>query len=430
MARKRRHIRPLAPASVAYKQRSGASVNQRLANLRMATADPSASGLPMAPAPTLPPAIREILDQPEPPALRPRRPGPQRYDERGRRLPAGPAPPRSWTSGTSSDAPGAAAAAARVKGWKPPALPDTYMAARGSLVDIVLGRMALNWDFHRVHDQDYLYFMPNHLKHPLIRHVGLVAGAGVSTHDVRAILLPPLDSHAPWSSSSHNGHDGVANSEVTCLDLAGSIGQSLDLRKLSNLLFPRIVHAMPKEPQESWDVPEIAPSPPRLVLPALRQLSLALTCPDSQKGVSWRHLVSLSAKLSCLTHLSLAFWPVPSLSSQTLGVTDKMEALRTLRVLSHNLYRLECLDLTGCWPWFEFLWQKNGADYIDWASDWGGVTLLRLRVGFTLPPDACLTDRMAYQCAVEEAARVERHIVAQRAGRGSFITVHRDGLDK
>ncbi|PHH82482.1 hypothetical protein CDD82_5818 [Ophiocordyceps australis] len=409
------------------KQRSPASVSQRLANLRIATADPSASGPPMVPAPTLPPAIREILGQPEPPALPCPGQVPQRYDARGRRLPPGPAPPRSWASETSSHAPGAAAAApARLTARNPPALPDTYTAVRGSLVDIVLGRMALNWDFHGVHDQDYLYFIPNHLKHSLIRHIGLVARSGLSIRHLKAILLPPLDSHA--SHASHDGHDAVSNSEITCLDLAGSIGQSLGLRELSNFLFPHVVHATPRELQESWDGAEIPASPPRLLLPALRQLSLALTVPDSQKGGLWRHLLSLSAKLSCITHLSLAFWPVPSLGSQALGATESIEAPRALRVLSHNLYRLECLDLTGCWSWFECLWQKDGADFIDWASDWGGVTMLRLRVGFTLPPDACLADRMTYKCAVEEAARVERHIVAQRAGRGHFITVLRDGV--
>lgn len=428
-------------------------VNERLANLRHASiAGSSASPRPLpAAAPSVPPAIRQILQLPETPALLPRRPVRQRFDSHGRRLPAGPAPPRSWVSGRPGDATverqSSRSSRLSCPGLSQTDLPGAYAPAPGSLIDVVLRRLALDWELHRVYNQYYLYFVPSHLKPALIRYVGVAAQQGVSLTDLRAILLPPDDVY----DEVELGDESVSNAQVTCLDLSGSIARTLRLKDVSDLLFPSSQSPSSEVLQDSWDAADMVPSPSRILLPNLTHLSLALD-PVGPNDASWKQLLALSTKLSTVTHLSLAFWPDPCLTPRarfssimspqgqniSYGGTnyyshsidhDWSEALLVLRMLSNNLYKLEFLDLTGCGPWFKALKLVDGHDFVDWVGSWGKITLLKLYTGWTPGEDALPSERIAYREAVEIAASIEKHIIAKRAGKGRFITVERNNVE-
>lgn len=289
--------------------------------------------------------------------------------------------------------------------------------------------------------------MPSHLKPALIRYIGVASEAGISLSDLKSILLPPEDVY------SHGELDGQSrsNSEITCLDLSASIGKSLKLKDVSDILFTKAENETTDEPQDSWEVVDVSPSPPRLLLPNLTHLSLAID-PTSTRDVSWKQLLTLSSKLPSVTHLSLAYWPEPCLTPRAKFSTisspqgrdipyggtnyyshsidhDWSEALLVLRMLSNNFYKLEFLDLTGCATWFKALRLKDDHDYVDWSGAWGKLTLLRLYTGWKLGVDAMVSDQTAYMEALDTARDVEKHIVAMRAGKGRFITVDRDRLD-
>ncbi|KAF5005602.1 hypothetical protein FDECE_7963 [Fusarium decemcellulare] len=435
------------------------SVNELLANLRRTSISPAAaaasssssqSALP-ATAPSVPPAIREILQIPDTPAPAPRRIARQRFDGHGRRLPAGPPPPRSWVARRSADAPGEASTSSSsrlsTKRLEDTCLPGTNLPARGSLIDIVLQKLAYDWSFQRVYNQHYLYYVPNHLKPALIRYVGIASEDGLSLNDLKIILLPPPD-----ALGEDELDDVTASSlEVNYLDFSGSVCRSIRLKDISDLLFPTREEKPTSELQESWDTAETIPSPPRTLLPNLTHLSLALH-PHHASSASWRQLISLSTKLTTLTHLSLAYWPEPCFTPRARLATvaspqgdripyggtnlyshsldhDWSEALLVLRMLSKNLYALEFLDLTGCSSWFRALMSESGHDFINWADSWGKITELRLYSGWTPGADALPSEQNSYREAIEMAKGVEKHIRTMRAGKGRFIVVERDSID-
>lgn len=433
------------------------SVNDLLANLRQTSAGPSVGRALPANTPSVPPAIREILQIPETPAPVPRRVGRTRFDHSGRRLPAGPPPPRSWTSRGSSFGddgsrePGSVlgSRSSNSVGRRDISLPGAYLPARGSLIDIVLHRLAYDWEFHRVYNQFYLFYLPSHLKPALIRHVSLHSTHGLSLSDLKMILLPPAESEN--FEEADDGSNDNMNNAVTYLDLHGSLGRSLKIKEVMDLLFPSVPDIEVDEPQDSWDAAadqSLSSGPSRVLLPNLTHISLALD-PKNPSKVSWRQLLSLSSKASSITHLSLAYWPAPCFTprAQTSVVAsptgqrlsyggtnlyshsldnDWSEALLILRMLSRNLYELEYLDLTGCAPWFKALFMKPDHDYVDWVGSWGKISHLRLLVGWNVTEESLISEQRAFMEARDDAAKIEKHIRAMRAGRGRFITIDRD----
>ncbi|KAF4126672.1 hypothetical protein GMORB2_0408 [Geosmithia morbida] len=485
---------PVTPAS--SERKSTRSVNDILANLRRAPGSPSSSSINPSLAgnsPSVPPAIREILQIPEAPPIAPRRPGRVRFDQAGRRLPPGPPPPRSWVSGrnehgrngTSSrlmdpSSPLARASSATTTIITADALPGVDLHSKGSLIDLVLRNIALEWEFQRIYNVYHLYHLPTHLKLALIRYISVFSG--VSLGDLKIILLPPPPPppSPPTADPLTEGEDeGLRVGEpdglgdVTYLDVSGSLGRTLTLKELTDLVFPpRPPVTVYEEPQESWyeaateasggdgttaavTTPSAAAGPPRTLLPNLSHVSLALD-PRDGSGASWKQLLTFSSRASsAITHLSLAYWPAPCLVSRasqqsrmvgsaSIGPAnlayagtdmyshsldgDWSEALLVLRMLSRNLYELEYLDLTGCAAWFPALMERSDHDFVDWAASWSKISHLKLRVGWEPAEDAMPSESAAYADALENAARVEKHIRARRAGQGRFITVDRDRI--
>ena len=409
------------------------SVNELLALHRLSPHQAGPAEVPQVPAPSVPPALRAILQLPETPPPAPRRGA--RPGLGGRRLPPGPAaPPSGWLI-SAPRAAGEGAAAALDSAARLPWLPGVYKPGAGSLIDIVLRRLALDWELHRTYNQFYLPLLPAHLRAALIAYLGRLRPEGVTLADLQLILFPPpaVDDAEPSPSPSS------LNEDVTHLDLSRSVGWSIQLKALTRLLFPS--HATPDAVDDSWDSPT-APAPSRPLLPGLTHLSLALL-PAQPPGVTWKQLLALAAHLPTLTHLSLACWPAPSFSAPAARLAtvvspqtgaalpfggtgpyahllddDFAEAVAVLRRLGRLLVGLEFLDLTGCGVWAPALVRRAEHDEVDWAGDWGKVTELRLG-----PPDLAAVALGV----VVSPARVERHIRKQRAGKGRDITVSGEG---
>ncbi|KAK1967124.1 tafazzin [Colletotrichum sublineola] len=450
-------------SSSSQSQRKG--VNELLADLRRsslrATSTVSAA-VSEATTPTVPPALRQILQIPETPPPPPRRA--PRFDATGRRVPPGPPPPRSWLSRTSSHAQRAHATAAQRGAQAIQGLPGTYEPDKGSLMDIVLRRMALNWELQRDYDQYYFHTLPSRVRASLAKYVGVWFEGGVSAADLRNILIPP--SPPPPSSGYDDGSEHQQpqveaetlislNSNIYSLDLTGSVGHSMSVKELSDVLFPSKLARPSEVVQDSWDTAE-APSLPPKLLPNITHLCLAVApsvCRQSgEPGVSWKQLLALAAKIPTLTHLSLAYWPEPSMTPNAKFSTivspegvaqqysgtgpyahtldnDWSEAVILLRKLSKCLYGLEYLDLTGCGTWFKALMANVDGDKVDWCGPWGKVSTLKLRYGYDVSENTPIADSERYRAAAEMARSVEKYIVAQRAGKGRFINVDRDAID-
>ncbi|ATY64499.1 tafazzin [Cordyceps militaris] len=460
---KKRHLTylksPQAPSpSGAVKNKPNKSVNELLTQLRhtslasSSTPGPPASSPLHANIPTVPPALRHILQIPETPAPRPRRTLRPRFDCHGRRLPAGPPPPRSWTSPSHGQqlAPLPECQAESRNALANISLPGMHHPSPTSLIGLVIARLAVNWDFHRAYDQHYLCDVPCHLKPALMREVSIHSPAGLALGDIKTLLLRR-------SQGDNDNHDGgglpllsVIDPELTALDLTGSLGRSLALRDVTALLFPaRPTAPVPEETQDSWDANEDIPParPSYALMPNLTHVSLAIH-PEHTENASWRDLLTLAPRLGSITHLSLAYWPEPCLLQSAKLATvgspqgyripyggtnyyshsidhDWSEALLVLKKLSQSLYTLEFLDLTGCASWFQALKLADEHDYVDWVGSWGKITRLRLKMGWALADDAEPSTRAAHRDAAETAVSVERHITTARGGRGRFITVER-----
>ncbi|KAK5624793.1 hypothetical protein RRF57_000509 [Xylaria bambusicola] len=429
------------------------SVNELLANLRRSTLNShsaraaSSSGFSAVATPSVSPALRQLFQLPEAPAPPPRRP--QRRDPSGRRPPPGPPPPRSWVTlsqsrhAAPSSRPRDDGTHGHTKYWS---MPGAYAPAKGSLVDLVLRRIALDWARQR------------RLRSALLAHVSEMYGPGLSIADLQLVLSGPLECELSEYGLEPLDMNTI-NSDFFYLDLTGSFGRSLTMKKLHELLFGSRKATVPADDavQDSWDLPAPRTGPVDL-LPNLTHLSLAID-PSSTPSVSWKQLLSVARKLTQLTELSLAYWPEPSLTpnakfakitSPTTGRSvqyggtglyshsldgDWTEAILVLKRLGRLLYSLEYLDLTGCSDWVRALREQSDGefrvDFVDWVGDWGKITRLRLNSGCAITTDDAPNSEVLLSSEwIEEATAVEKHIRAQRAGRGRFITVERDVLSE
>jgi hypothetical protein len=353
-------------------------------------------------------------------------------------------------------------------------LPDTELPPRRSLTDLIIRKLTANWDVHRDYDRYYLYALPSETRAALISYLSLY-GQGVTVSDLQLILAqPPELADVP---DAEHVDTSTLNGDFTSLDLCGALGKSISLRELTNCLFPthgREVQLEQAPVTESWDdsadkgTSQVIPGLLSPLLPRLTHLSLALipasepsTDPqkmlNSRATVSWKHLLSLAQHFPTLTHLSLAYWPEPSLTpnsklaamttSHGLRVSlagtgpyshsldhDWSEAILVLRRLSKLLYSLEYLDLTGCSGWWTALLESADHDAVDWSGDWGKMTEVVMEYGYGQEEDSLsiLVEAAIYlerrKDAGRLAARVERHIRTKRAGRGRRIEVTADSL--
>ena len=199
----------------------------------------------------------------------------------------------------------------------------------------------------------------------------------------------------------------------------------------------------------------------------LAHLSLALSPTSTQVHkrtvASWSGLLKVAPSLSRLSSLSLAHWPLPTLTPHAASTYttiknpfspslpgipysgsdmytsydgDWSEAANLLKMLSRHLYCLQWLDLTGCGDWFVALSVANGA---EWNGAWRGIEYVGLGVGWSPDwTDGPVQDpdeeseqarqRYYYRKAVEKymeilstARGVASSIRFTRSGRGKWI---------
>lgn len=423
-------------------------MNELLAGLRRAqiSSEPREIASTNA-APSLPPTIRSILNIPDTPVPQPRRR--QRTDAAGGRLPAGPAPPRSWleNSGyagraslgglqTSIYAPKARTGSERLFPESLDHLPG--ISRISGLVGLCLKKMAMNWEFHRVYDQHYLASLPTPLREALLSFLAVYGPEeGIGYDELSVILSPPNDQEM---ESEFAGNDDFQR-----LDLSGSIGRSITFKQLQTILTPP---AGPEEVGESWEESMLSPKSSLIAkIPTLTQLSLS----HPPESISWTKLLSIAKHIPTLTHLSLAYWPTPCLtpnsktakmssghgSTVSYGGTnfyshsldnDWSEATSILRRLSKLLYNLVYIDLDGCTAWAPALrFIQPASSGIDWVKNWGKVREIQLHSKYEFD-EAQITNReqLAWKRAILEALETEKWI---RRRRG-WIVVKSDDWER
>ncbi|KAI9669579.1 MAG: hypothetical protein M1817_004622 [Caeruleum heppii] len=389
------------------------TVNEILTTLRRnqisSSESPKSLGqTPIATTRTVHPSLRQILHVADTAPPRPRLGQPGRALRRG---PAGPPPPTSWLT-DSVHVPSHVKrrianrrnAESEEVGRGPAAedlvpLPGLKHVGDKTLLHQSMKAMAMIWGWQIEYNRYYLADLPHGLKSVLLHYVasyGPSQGVGI---DGLRTLFPPVDSKIEEDSSTV-ATDGC---ELTHLDLSNAIGRTVTLSHLQSLFSPPIppsnaAVSTSDSPLDSWET-AIATLPTPLQtshFPALTHLSLANPSPT----VSWTKLLSLAPSLATLTHLSLAHWPVPSLTPNSkttvldssssnsrspssypapkYGATyyysafdgDWSEAARIIRKLSKATYCLRWIDLSGCEEWIAALmWDGTKAQYYDDDED-------------------------------------------------------------
>ncbi|KAF1915823.1 hypothetical protein BDU57DRAFT_207049 [Ampelomyces quisqualis] len=395
---------------------------------------------------TVPPDVRRILHIPEVNAPKPK--AGTRMRTRGpgaTRPPPGPAAPSSWLH-TSRYAP----KQTRGYGWKKPgerAASRFSHVARvteedfkrlpppRSLRHYCLRTFAEHWVELSEYEQYYVPTLPMVLREALLSYLTLYGEEGCLDFKSFKILFQP------------EGEDRVEWEDVRFLDLTGLLNENLTVHDVGKCL-KRILSQVPEDLQalslsepltkgkekatadiaESWEDVDDDPcsSAEALVLPAqlstphftnLSRLSLA----HAGECASWPDLLKICPHFNKMTHLSLAYWPRPTLtpnSSTTsmvsnyarvsLGGTpfysdlddDWHEATNILRRFSINTYSLQWLDLEGC-TWLKALtWRpeapttsaddawsmRPSAPGPDWNTAWRRITYLHVFQGW-IPAD-------------------------------------------
>ena len=227
----------------------------------------------------------------------------------------------------------------------------------GTLLHYALKTVVAEWDMLDEEDYPALAEFPLQSRLQLLSYM-CVHGPGISIEGFEALT---------------QGSD-----KVTYLDLSGLVGHGmLTLPRLTKRFRPEQTKATSTttlDVADSWedvDAPvsllDTGLSPSRFS--NLTHLSLSHPPPT----ILWRELLALTKHTHQLTHLSLAYWPRPTLTPNLSTTTvssqhspdviaggshiystldqDLNEPAALLRQLSANLLRLQWLDLEGCTHW-------------------------------------------------------------------------------
>jgi hypothetical protein len=296
---------------------------------------------------------------------------------------------------------------------------------------MLLKCMALHWAWHIEYDGQFLTMLPGHIKVLLLSYISIHA----RDQPLRGMMhgLRPLFEKRRVDDQDSYTEDDLSQDndlETTRLDLSGAVGRWMSWKQLSSELFisvkPSAVQRKAKEPvPSSWDedvcekegsantsgdIPLPKKPTQGLRFENLRFLSLAHPNPSA---TDWSSLINLLSRLSTITHLSLAHWPVPTVTPNAInarvrhptqkpltfayGGTDTYsafennwaEAAGLMRKLSRVTYCLKWLDLEGCGDWIPALnWDGVGPDgeaYVsgpEWNGSWRDIEFVRLGPGW------------------------------------------------
>jgi len=366
------------PKNVTNHEGLASSVNEKLSELRKIEGPDAAAKkreiADLVGQRSVPPELRGILGVPEsaPPRARPG------FRTRDRLRTPGPAPPRSWTALGSGRWMPTLAFRGRRKGgkiargpaerFKPQAVGRfarltesendlSQHRGAGTLLHYALKTVVVQWDMLDEEDYPALAEFTLHLRLQMLSYM-CVHGPGINIEAFEALT---------------QGSD-----KVTHLDLSGLVGHgTLTLPRLTKRFRPeqsKAVSAASLDVADSWEDVDASSglldtglSPSRFS--NLTHLSLSHPPPT----ILWRDLLAFTKHTPQLTHLSLAYWPRPTLTPNLSTTTvssqhspdiiaggshlystldqDLSEPASLLRQMSVNLLRLQWLDLEGCMHW-------------------------------------------------------------------------------
>ncbi|RAL61237.1 hypothetical protein DID88_010316 [Monilinia fructigena] len=296
-----------ATASASASQNKNApSVNDLINSARKIGISPTehlraASSLTPSPH-TLPPQIRHLLSHPETPSPTPRRPvHNRRFDANGRRIPAGPAAPRSWLEG-SRHAPADVRRRFRLQqngeegrlfqrgvGYFPGLGDITNGHGRSggkSLLEICLRGLARDWEEMSVYESNNLAMLPVGLRMALLSYIAVYGPEeGIGFQGLKTLLVSPIlekstaegenssegrveEETEDWEEEVDGKSTGGNNDDFFRLDLGGSIGRK---GVSDGLSVETYINRMRKSKGLQWMDLVIDPSPDGTRLRAARQ---------------------------------------------------------------------------------------------------------------------------------------------------------------
>ncbi|KAJ5221575.1 uncharacterized protein N7469_010462 [Penicillium citrinum] len=430
------------------------SVNDLISHLRrtqVSNESPSNSQSFASPR-SVHPSLRNLLHLPETPPPRPRR---TVFGTRPIRPVPGPPPPQSWLSGdTENSARTAQEDTVDIYNanviYRLERLPGIKFPEEHSLVHAVLMSMARNWTWHLDYDGYFLAQLPSHIKQLLLSYLAIHTYAQESKFRMKG--LKPLFAIDANNPEIDQGISNSSDATITRLDLSHALGRWINLKELGHeLLLSTKTGALEPTPETQEDVPlsweqeldlqgigddESTHLPSSSSIPKtigqrmrfknLHLLSLAHPTPSA---ANWNSLLHLMSHLPTITHLSLAYWPVPTRTPNATNATmvhptnrslrfsysgtdmyasmenNWAESAAILRQLSRSIYCLKWLDLEGCSDWLAALtWTgtdpdgrpyKPGSNGPEWTGSWRDVEWINLGPGFDYPKDGEWMDEIS-----------------------------------
>lgn len=349
---------------------------------------------------SLPPQLRGILGVPE--TASPRARAGVRIRDRFRT--PGPAPPKSWTALGSGRWTSTLSFRKKRKGknvnlsdierFKPQEV-DRFARIAGvnsaidqngrgvaSLMHYTLKTVVQQWDM--LDEDDY----------PALAELTL---------RLRLQLLSYMCVHGPTISIEAFEALTQGSEKITHLDLSGLVGHgTLTLPRLTKQFRPeqhRVEQSAVDDVVDSWEDEDTVESLLDTGLSPSRFSNLTyLSLSHPPPTILWRDLLAFTKHTHQITHLSLAYWPRPTLTPNLSTTTvssqhgldvvaggshiysaldqDLNEPAALLRQLSVNLLRLQWLDIEGCTTWAPALallatlpeLHANEASNDDWSS--------------------------------------------------------------
>ena len=281
-------------------------------------------------------------------------------------------------------------------------LPGMGSLAERSLYNTALKQLGSDWGWHAHYDQYFIATLPLWIKQQLLSSIARYNEKPLELEDLQLLFLDDTQLQGATGSEA-----------VTHLDLSRS---SIALKSLASYVAKKVVgphHAASEVSTsdqspgkshslvpDSWEDPS-SPSMTSFVsilrFPYLTHLSLA-----SPARPSWSALLSVLPIISTLTHLSLACWPIPCLTPNSMtaytsapsgevpqGASnlysgfdgDFSEAAGIMRRLSKVTYCLRWLDLSGCADWVPRVFVVQGA--ADWHDAWKGLETIKIHHAWT-----------------------------------------------
>ncbi len=285
-------------------------------------------------------------------------------------------------------------------------LPGQFKPSERSLQHWTLLKLAKHWDWQVGYNRHHLHDLPPRLKSALLSYIAVHGqNSYLTIEHLRTVF-------------GLRGEDGTTVDDVTYLDISGALVRSIKLKQLQHFLVVQrgsgaeasstTKSGLITPEEESWETSADKALSTSASIPSIRFTNLThLSLSHPWPGASWSDLLSLAPHLATLTHLSLAYWPVPRMNpnaraadpvfenspfSVALGGSfyeafgpGWSEAAGILRRLSKATYCLEWLDLEGCSEWIEALAWGSCDGHLgegpEWTDAWRGMNTVIVRRG-------------------------------------------------